>query len=68
MSEQTLSRWRDDFLAGGEAALQSKAGKNGNPERKRVEELERQLAERDQVIGEITIANRILKKLMGDSP
>lgn len=68
VSEQTLLRWRDDFLAGGEAALQSKAGKGGAPERRRVEELERQLAERDQVIGEITIANRILKKLTGGSP
>ena len=36
--------------------------------RKKVEELERQLAERDQVIGEITIANRISRKLTGDSP
>ncbi len=30
--------------------------------------LNAQLAERDQVIGELTIANRILKKLSGGSP
>ncbi|MHC4503759.1 MAG: helix-turn-helix domain-containing protein [Planctomycetota bacterium] len=66
VSEQTLYRWRDDFLAGGEAALAAK--KNGKKvETKRIRELTRDLAERDRVIGELTIANRILKK-GGGSP
>lgn len=61
ISEQTLYRWRDEFLSGGEAALAS--GQGGSDARDRqIEELKRQVARRDQVIGELTIANRILKK------
>jgi hypothetical protein len=33
-----------------------------------VQQLEKQLAQRDQVIGELTIANRVLKKLSGECP
>ena len=61
ISEQTLYRWRDEFLAGGEAALA--AGKGGaDPRDRQVEELKREVSRRDQVIGELTIANRLLKK------
>lgn len=65
VSEQTLHRWRDDFLAGGEAALGG--GNHGNGQQRRIAELEKQVEGRDQVIGELTIANRILKKLSGES-
>lgn len=61
ISEQTLYRWRDEFLAGGQAALASGKGQN-DPRDRRIEELKKQLTERDQVIGELTIANRVLKK------
>jgi transposase-like protein len=62
VSEPTLYRWRDEFLQAGEHALAG--AKNGQPaDRQRLEKLERELARRDQVIGELTIANRILKKL-----
>jgi transposase-like protein len=62
ISEQTLYRWRDEFLAAGEAALL--AAKGGADARNRqIEELKRELARRDQVIGELTIANRLLKKV-----
>ena len=62
ISEQTLYRWRDEFLAGGELALAS--GQKGSDARDRqIEDLKREVARRDQVIGELTIANRILKKL-----
>jgi transposase-like protein len=64
VSEQTLYRWRDEFLAGGEAALGH--GKNDGRDREN-RELREQLAERDQVIGELTVANRLLKKLSGQS-
>ena len=61
VSEQSLYRWRDDFLAGGEAALVAR--RNGKKaETKRIRELTRDLDERDRVIGELTIANRLLKK------
>ena len=56
----------DDFLAAGEAALEG--GKADNSHRQRISELEKQVGDRDQVIGELTIANRILKKLSGESP
>jgi transposase-like protein len=62
VSEPTLYRWRDEFLSGGEQALTAKAGKS-DPRDKRIAELEREVERRDQVIGEYTIANRILKKL-----
>ena len=61
VSEHTLYRWRDEFLAGGEAALASGKGQH-NPRDRQVAELQKQLNERDQVIGELTIANRVLKK------
>ena len=61
VSEQTLYRWRDEFLAGGEAALAG--GKGGADQRDReIRELKKEVERRDQVIGELTIANRILKK------
>ena len=61
VSEQTLYRWRDEFLAGGEAALAN--GKGGADSRDReIRELHKEVERRDQVIGELTIANRILKK------
>jgi transposase len=49
VSEQTLYRWRDEFLAGGEAALAG--SKNGSAEKSRAKELRAQLEERDLVIG-----------------
>jgi transposase-like protein len=68
VSEPTLYRWRDDFLAAGEAGLAGKHGKNGqDPQQRRIAELEQQIEKRDQVIGELTIANRILKKAQDGS-
>ena len=64
VSEQTLHRWRDEFLTAGEAALSG--GKNGNGQQHRIAELEKEIEGHDQVIGELTIANRILKKLSGE--
>jgi transposase-like protein len=67
VSEPTLYRWRDEFLAGGRAALAN--GKQGSDSRDReIQELRAQVEERDQVIGELTVANRIFKKLSGESP
>ncbi len=62
VSEQTLYRWRDEFLAGGRQALSKKDGK-GDEAGQRIAQLEKQLAKRAQVIGELSIANGILKKL-----
>ena len=61
VSEQTLYRWREDFLNAGKQGL---AGRGADREQaKEVNRLQSALAERDQVIGELTIANRVLKKL-----
>ena len=61
---RTVNRWRDEFLAAGEAGL---AGKSDKGEWQEIKKLKREIAKRDQVIGEVTVANRILKKLSGES-
>lgn len=60
VSEPTLYRWRDEFIAGGRAALSAKGAGEGRE--RQIKELRQELGQRDQVIGELTIANRILKK------
>lgn len=67
ISEPTLYRYRDLFLEAGKAGLAG-GGSSADPARREVAELRKQLDQRDQVIGEITIANRILKKLSGQCP
>jgi transposase-like protein len=63
VSENTLHRWKDDFVKAGQAALAYGRGNAGTgPDAAKLKQLERDLAKRDQVIGELTIANRILKK------
>ena len=61
VSEQTLYRWRNKFISAGKQALQGPG--NQAEQRKAVERLNRDIAERDRVIGELTIANRVLKKI-----
>ena len=67
VSETTLHRWRDDFLTAGQAALAYGRRKQVGVQAEHVRQLERDVAKRDQVIGELTIANRILKKTLGGS-
>lgn len=67
ISEPTLYRYRDQFLEGGKAGPASGAGKTDLRSQK-IEQIEKQLAQRDQVIGELTIANRVSKKLSGQCP
>ncbi len=66
VSEQTLYRWRDEFLAGGETALANGKGQ-ADPRDREIRELKKEVEGRDQVIGELTIANRILKKTADSS-
>jgi transposase len=67
IGEATLYRWRDEFIAAGESALAGGMRNGVATNDRRIVELERQVESRDQVIGELTIANRILKKLSGHS-
>ena len=62
ISEPTLHKWRDDFLAAGEAALSYGRNAEHSSLIQQNRQLKRDLAEREQVIGELTVANRILKK------
>jgi transposase-like protein len=66
ISENTLYRWRDEFMTAGDAALANGKGKADSRNRQ-IAELRKQLSERDRVIGELTIANRILKKTANES-
>lgn len=66
ISANTLGQWRDEFIAGGTANLAS--GKcQKREEAQQLLALQAAVEERDRVIGEITIANRILKKRVGTS-
>ena len=62
VSEQTIYQWRDNFLHGAVAGLEDKD--DLETERRRHA---RELARRDQLIGELTVANRVLKKNLGIS-
>ena len=66
VSEQTLYRWRDVFLAAGENALKNGSG-GPDPQQREVQQLRKQLEEREQIIGELTVANKFLKKISGQS-
>ena len=66
VSDKTLYVWRDEFIAAGQQAF--KSGRRASKrEDKRVEQLEKRIEQRDRVIGELTIANRVLKKISEDS-
>ena len=65
VSEPTLYRWRDEFIAAGQSALGSGKGA-GDGQQRQIKELRQELSQRDQVIGELTIANRLLKKSSDD--
>lgn len=62
VSEQTLYRWRDEFVEAGRAGL-AKGKTQASESARRIAELEKELDRRAQAIGELTIANGILRKL-----
>ena len=66
ISENTLYRWREEFIAAGASALANGKGKADARDR-RIAALTKELSERDRVIGELTIANRFLKKRADES-
>ena len=58
VSEALLYRWRDEFLAAGEAALADGTRNGANTRDRQIAEFEQQIEKRDQVIGELTVAIR----------
>ena len=65
VSEVTLYRWRDEFIAGGRGQLEGRGAESKLT--RELDRLQREVESREQVIGELTVANRILKKLSGPS-
>ena len=65
VSANTLRRWRDEFLAGGRERLMGTGDSAAvQDENKR---LQRELAEREMIIGELIVANRFLQKKVDGS-
>jgi transposase len=65
VSANTLRRWKDEFLAAGRDRLTGVGdAAEALTENKR---LRRELNEREMIIGEITVANRFLKKTLDQS-
>lgn len=66
ISEQSLYRLRDQFLDGGKQAMARASGRKTDAKQKELERLQQDVARRDRVIGELTIANRLFKKHSAD--
>jgi transposase len=66
IAETTLYRYRDQFVEGGKAALSNGHRGKSDPREQDIERLHKDVSRRDRVIGELTIANRILKKTSDD--
>ena len=60
ISEQTLYRWRDQFIQARRQTIHG--GGSDASVRRLLNKKDKQLAARDQVIGELTIVNRFLEK------
>lgn len=65
VSEGSLYRWLEEFVAAGKAAMIGTRGCNGSTAE--IAKLKRDIEERDRCIGEITIANNIMKKKLDGS-
>jgi transposase len=63
VSEATLYRWRDQFVTAGTAGVAAPDGAGDQVATRRIEQLEREVDKRAQIIGELSIANGLLKKL-----
>jgi transposase len=68
VAEATTYRWRNDFLAAGEAALAGGTRIGSGTRLRQVAQLDRELESRDQVMGELTVANRVIIKPLGAVP
>lgn len=58
ISDTAIYRWKDQFLEGARQGLMH------NKKDNRLLGLEKELLERDRIIGELSVANKILKKTL----
>ena len=65
VSANTLRRWRDEFLAGGRERLMGTGDSAAVQDQNK--RLQHDLAEREMIIGELTVANRFLQKKVDGS-
>ena len=66
VSANTLRRWRDEFVQAGQERLLGRGDTAAVQAENR--RLAHDLAEREQIIGELTVANRFLQKKVAGSP
>ena len=59
ISMMTLSKWKEAFIQSGMKGLKGDA----SSDKKKIEKLEKEIRKRDQIIGELTVANKLLKKV-----
>lgn len=60
VSANTLRKWRDEFLEAGQSRLGGQDQQSTL--RQENQQLKKDLAEREMIIGELTVANRFLEK------
>jgi transposase len=65
VSVNTLRRWKEEFLAAGRDRLTGHG--DSVVVQAEVKQLRRELAEREMIIGELTVANRFLQKKVDGS-
>lgn len=58
VSPTSLTRWKQCFLESGREGLRNKSRSSS-----REQQLEAEIAKRDQIIGELVVANELLKKV-----
>ena len=60
VSANTLRKWRDEFVAAGQERLSGRG--DTAAAQAECKQLQRELAERELIIGELTVAHRFLQK------
>jgi transposase len=62
ISEGTLYRLKDEFVSGGKTAINNRS-RGKSVQNSECDKLKRDIAQRDEIIANLTVANTVLKKL-----